>query len=105
MHDLLSEEEVANVNVLVVLNYRKKDFDELGKNDKTNIEDLEENAGDAPEDSKLGLIKEQMQKDIYYDMIKQIKTIFVCDIFDEKVTPNDHQYTRNFFKNFVSSFD
>lgn len=105
MHDLLSEEELSDVCVLIVLNYARKDYDEFNKGEKMNIEDMEENTADIIEDPKDNLIKEQIKKDIYYDLIKQNKELFVLDIFDEKVSPADHQSTRNFFKKFISKFD
>lgn len=105
MHDLLSEEEVSDVDVLIVLNYAKKDFDEFNKGEKVDIEELEENTADMVDDPKESLIKEQMKKDIYFDLIQQNKKVYVIDIFDEKVSPTDHQKTRNFFKQFVSEFD
>jgi GTPase SAR1 family protein len=105
MHDLLSEEELREVNVLIVLNYAKKDYDELNKGEKIKIEDLEENTADIIDDPKDNMIKEQMKKDIYYELIKQPKELYVIDIFDDKVSATDHKKTRNFFKLFVSKFD
>ena len=105
MHDLLTEEEVSNLNVLIVLNCAKKDYDEFRKGEKVDIDELEENTVDVAEESKDKLQKDQIKKDIYFDLIKQNKQMFVLDIFDEKVSPSDHVNTRNFFKQFILGFE
>jgi signal recognition particle receptor subunit beta len=105
MHDLLSEEELSDVLVLVVLNCAKKDFDEFNKGEKTNIEEVQENTADVSEDPKNKLLVDQIKKDIYFDLLKQNKDMYVLDIYDEKVTPNDHVKTRNFFKQFILKFE
>jgi hypothetical protein len=105
MHDLLSEEELSDVLVLVVLNCAKKDFDEFNKGEKTNIEEVQENTADISEDPKNKLLTDQIKKDIYFDLLKQNKDLYVLDIYDEKVTPNDHVKTRNFFKQFILKFE
>jgi hypothetical protein len=105
MHDLFSEEELSDVNVLVVLNSGKKDFDEFNKGEKTNIEEVQDNTAEVAEEPKNKLLVDQIKKDIYYDLIKQNKDMFVLDIFDEKVSPNDHVRIRNFFKQFILKFE
>lgn len=106
MHDLLSEEELQEVHVLVVINYKKKEYDEFKLGEKLQIEELEDNTADMHDDTKDHLIFEEIEKNIYYHLIPQMnKQIFPIDIFDEKVSASDHQKTRTFFKQFVSMLD
>jgi GTPase SAR1 family protein len=105
MHDLLTEDELSDVNVLIVVNLAKKDHDEFKKEEKIDLEQLGDNTGDLIEDSADKIKNDEIKKDIYYDLIKQNKEMLLIDIFDEKVTPADHTKTRNFFKQFILKFE
>lgn len=105
MHDLLTEDELSDVNVLIVVNLAKKDHDEFKKEEKIDLEQLGDNTADLIEDSADKAKNDEIKKDIYYDLIKQNKQMLLIDIFDEKVTPADHTKTRNFFKQFILKFE
>jgi hypothetical protein len=106
MHELLTEEELQTVHVLIVLNYARKDFEIANRDEKLNIADVEDNTMDVEVDTRGSALMDEMKKNIYFHLIPQMnKIMYICDIFDEKVSASDHQKTRSFMKQYISMFE
>lgn len=107
MHDLLSEEELQHVNVLIILNYSKKDYDETNKGNKINLEDLDNNADTIElDDQKENIIMDEMKKNIYYHLIPQLsKNITYVDVFGDKGSTGNHKRIREIMLKYISNFD
>ena len=117
MHDLLSEEELEDVKILIILNKsrvaKKKTFktnnliDDDGKDGKESKGSKEkETSGKDEEENEMNKIREEIKKTIYFDLIKQkAKDIYYFDLYESTTNENDMQKTQTQMKKFISSFD
>ena len=97
MHDLLSEEELANASILILANCANKYSQEKKEDD-----DDDENIEAQSEATNQKLIDE-IKKNIYFDLLNQeSKCVFTCDIYDEKATQQDTDRISTFFKNYLA---
>jgi signal recognition particle receptor subunit beta len=82
MHDLLNEDELRNVVVLVILNYKKRDYNEIIENNINIDIPVEEN--DKKNCGMNPIIVSQMKKDILFDLIQQKdKDLYYMDLYEE----------------------
>jgi signal recognition particle receptor subunit beta len=79
MHDLLTEEELKNVDVLVILNYTRKDYNET--------ENYNQNVDYITSSEKLdSVIVSEMKNNIYFELIPQMnKELYYMDLYNDSV--------------------
>jgi hypothetical protein len=101
MHDLLSEEELKDVNVYIIINKSKVTFDEAYKAQAPDIEDLEKQE-DQLDDPKASINLKQIENEIYFELIPQKnKKIAIYDIFQNLSSENIRYSVKAWISTFI----
>jgi GTPase SAR1 family protein len=101
MHDFLSEEELKDVNVYIIINKSKVTYDEAYKAQAHDIEDLERQE-DLLEDPKAIINQKQIESEIYFELLPQKnKKIAIYDIFQNLSTENIRYSVKAWISTFI----